>query len=420
ISAPAQRRHAPARAHRHGHRGGTAPVNRRRADDGARRQHPGRDFAAVPRDPRRVWMCDHHRHARSRYHTSPLRPGHRDVRRPHRRGRADKRYLPHAAPSVYQGVARLAAAVRGGQGDPASDPGPSAKHGRTAVRLRLRRPLCPGAGSLPARAAGSCGGRGAASRFLLAGLDGYVTSAPEPLVALLDVSKRFVLPRRRLFERPRGFTAVDGVSFAIPPGTTFGVVGESGSGKTTLARMLLKLEHPSEGVLRVAGEDIFAQSPARERAFRRRVQAVFQDPYGALSPRLKAGAIIAEPLRAQGADRRPAGAKAREGAELVGLRPEAAGHYPHQFSGVHRQRIAIARALSVDPQLLVLDEPVSALDVSVRAQVLSLLRDMQQRLGLTYLFIGHDLAVVRYLSDAVGVMYFGRMVETDRKSTRLN
>jgi peptide/nickel transport system ATP-binding protein len=239
-----------------------------------------------------------------------------------------------------------------------------------------------------------------------------MTSAPEPMVALLDVSKRFVLPRRRLFERPHSLTAVAGVSFTIPPGTTFGVVGESGSGKTTLARMLLKLERPSEGVLRVAGEDIFAQSPAQERAFRRRVQAVFQDPYGALSPRLKAGTIIAEPLRAQGVDRRTAEAKARQVLELVGMRPEAAGHYPHQFSGGQRQRIAIARALSVDPQLLVLDEPVSALDVSVRAQVLSLLRDMQQRLGLTYLFIGHDLAVVRYLSDAVGVMYFGRMVET--------
>ena len=241
--------------------------------------------------------------------------------------------------------------------------------------------------------------------------DGTPADGMQPMVAAFALHKRFTLPRRGLFAKPRSVTAVEDVSFAIPPGTTFGIVGESGSGKTTLARMLLKVERPSAGTLHVAGQDIFAQSPKQERDYRRLVQAVFQDPYGALSPRMRAGAIIAEPLRAFGMARRPAETRAREMLELVGMQAEAASRYPHEFSGGQRQRIAIARALSVDPRLLVLDEPVSALDVSVRAQVLSLLRDMQQRLGLTYLFIGHDLAVVRYLSDAVGVMYFGRMVE---------
>jgi oligopeptide/dipeptide ABC transporter ATP-binding protein len=232
-----------------------------------------------------------------------------------------------------------------------------------------------------------------------------------PMVEARGLFKRFTLPRHSLFAASRTVTAVEGVSFAIPAGTTFGVVGESGSGKTTLARMLLKLEQPSEGQLLVNDQDIFAQTPAEERAYRRLVQAVFQDPYGALSPRMRAGAIVTEPLRALGVHRRAADMKAAEVLELVGMRRDAASRYPHEFSGGQRQRIAIARALSVDPRLLVLDEPVSALDVSVRAQVLALLREMQQRLGLTYLFIGHDLAVVRYLSDAVGVMYFGRMVE---------
>jgi oligopeptide/dipeptide ABC transporter ATP-binding protein len=234
----------------------------------------------------------------------------------------------------------------------------------------------------------------------------------QPMVEARGLFKRFTLPRASLFAAPRTVIAVEDISFAIPPGTTFGVVGESGSGKTTLARMLLKLEQPDEGKFLVNGQDIFAQTPVAERAYRRLVQAVFQDPYGALSPRLRAGAIITEPLRALGVDRRAADAKAAEVLDLVGLRPDAVRRYPHEFSGGQRQRIAIARALSVDPRLLVLDEPVSALDVSVRAQVLALLREMQQRLGLTYLFIGHDLAVVRYLSDTVGVMYFGRMVET--------
>ncbi len=232
-----------------------------------------------------------------------------------------------------------------------------------------------------------------------------------PMVEAVGLTKTFALPATTLFGKARSVTAAVDVSFRIPRGRTFGLVGESGSGKSTVAKMLLKLEAPSAGRLLVEGKDIFAQTPAEELAYRRKVQAVFQDPYGSLSPRMRADRIITEPLRAHGVGRREAEDRVPDLLRLVGLPPESARKYPHEFSGGQRQRLAIARALSVDPQLLVLDEPVSALDVSVRAQVLTLLREMQQRLGLTYLFIGHDLAVVRYLSDTVGVMYFGRMVE---------
>jgi oligopeptide/dipeptide ABC transporter ATP-binding protein len=232
-----------------------------------------------------------------------------------------------------------------------------------------------------------------------------------PMVAAEGVTKTFLLPAATLFGKPRPVSAVVDVSFHIPQGRTFGLVGESGSGKSTVAKMLLKLETPTEGRLFVEGRSIFDQTHAEELAYRRKVQAVFQDPYGSLSPRMRADRIVTEPLEAHGMRRREARERAPELLRLVGLPAEAASKYPHEFSGGQRQRLAIARALSVDPQLLVLDEPVSALDVSVRAQVLTLLREMQQRLQLTYLFIGHDLAVVRYLSDIVGVMYFGRMVE---------
>ena len=232
-----------------------------------------------------------------------------------------------------------------------------------------------------------------------------------PVIEARSLGKTFILPRSGLFEPRRSVIAVEDVSFSVPRGTTFGIVGKSGSGKSTVAKMLLKLERPTSGTLWAEGQNIFAQTAAQERAYRRMVQTVFQDPYGALNPRMRAGQIIAEPLRVQGTDRATAQAKVTQLLRTVGLQPEAASRYPHEFSGGQRQRIAIARALSVDPQLLVLDEPVSALDVSVRAQVLALLREMQSRLGLTYIFIGHDLAVVRYLSESVGVMYFGRLVE---------
>jgi oligopeptide/dipeptide ABC transporter ATP-binding protein len=231
------------------------------------------------------------------------------------------------------------------------------------------------------------------------------------LVALRNVRKDFG-PKRWLGLGGKGtVVAVDNVSLAIPAGSTFGLVGESGSGKSTVAKLILKLEKPTAGEVRVEGRDVFAQSADEEKTYRRMVQAVLQDPYGALSPRLKVREIIAEPLLAQGLPRDKAVAAVPRLLDIVGLAKDAGERYPHQFSGGQRQRIAIARALSVDPRLLVLDEPVSALDVSIRAQILLLLRAMQKDLGLTYLFIGHDLAIVKYVSATVGVMYFSRMVE---------
>jgi oligopeptide/dipeptide ABC transporter ATP-binding protein len=239
-----------------------------------------------------------------------------------------------------------------------------------------------------------------------------VSTSDIPAIEARSVGKQFSLARDSLFAVPKTVTAVDDVSFSIPAGKTLGIVGESGSGKTTLAKMLLKLETPSTGHLLHDGADIFAQRREQERTYRRQVQAVLQDPYGALSPRLPIGMIIAEPMLALGAtSRREALDYARRMLELVGLPADAADRHPHQFSGGQRQRIAIARALSVNPRILILDEPVSALDVSVRAQILQLLQQMQSKFEMTYVFIGHDLAIVRYMSDLVAVMYFGKLVE---------
>jgi oligopeptide/dipeptide ABC transporter ATP-binding protein len=227
-----------------------------------------------------------------------------------------------------------------------------------------------------------------------------------------NITKEYALKPTGLFEPAPKVLAVDNASFEVAVGTTFGLVGESGSGKTTIAKMLLKLEAPSGGRMLVEGKDIFKQSRDEEKAYRQAVQTVLQDPYGSLSPRMKVGRIVAEPLVAQtGMSWADALVKAREALERVGMPGNAVDRYPHQFSGGQRQRIGIARAISVNPRLLVLDEPVSALDVSIRAQILKLLRQMQEDMKLTYCFIGHDLAIVRYLSDRVGVMYFGRIVE---------
>jgi oligopeptide/dipeptide ABC transporter ATP-binding protein len=230
-------------------------------------------------------------------------------------------------------------------------------------------------------------------------------------VELRGVRKEFTRQGALGFGRKSTVVAVDDVSFSIRAGSTFGLVGESGSGKSTVARLILKLERPTAGKISVDGGNIFAQSRHEQRAYRRTAQMVLQDPYGALSPRLRVREIVSEPLRAQGARREQIDKEVPRLLDVVGLPKEAGERYPHQFSGGQRQRIAVARALSVNPRFLVLDEPVSALDVSIRAQILILLRSMQEQFGLTYLFIGHDLAIVHYLSDVVGVMYFGRMVE---------
>jgi peptide/nickel transport system ATP-binding protein/oligopeptide transport system ATP-binding protein len=233
-------------------------------------------------------------------------------------------------------------------------------------------------------------------------------------VALLDVrnlSKEFTR-RQGIFQKPAVVRAVDGVTFAVEEGETFGLVGESGSGKTTTGRCILRLIEPTSGEVRFRGEDVLAFSRTRLRQARRDMQIVFQDPYSSLNPRMRVGDIVEEPLvihrTGPKAQRR---ARVAELFELVGLDPSQLSRYPHQFSGGQRQRIGLARALALNPSFIIADEPVSALDVSVQAQVVNLLMVLQERLKLTYLFIAHDLRLVRHICSRVAVMYLGRIVE---------
>ncbi len=235
-----------------------------------------------------------------------------------------------------------------------------------------------------------------------------------PIIEVRDLAKTFPVRRGVVLRRTVGeVQAVDGVSFTLRRGRTLGLVGESGSGKSTLARLLVGVERPTRGQVLVDGVDVTTMSRSARRELRRRVQIVFQDPYTSLNPRMSVGEIVGEPFRIH-RDAVPKGGRDRavkELLELVGLDPAHVHRYPHQFSGGQRQRIGIARALAVKPQVLVCDEPVSALDVSVQGQVINLLEDLQDELGLSYLFIAHDLAVVRHIADEVAVMYLGRIVE---------
>jgi ABC-type oligopeptide transport system ATPase subunit len=232
-----------------------------------------------------------------------------------------------------------------------------------------------------------------------------------PLVEVAHLSKEFTR-RRSLFAPPQVVKAVDDVSFAIERGETFGLVGESGSGKTTTARCMLRLVEPTAGEVRFEGENVLAFDRRRLREARRDMQMVFQDPYSSLDPRMRALQIVEEPLVIHGLGYRPARRqRVVDLFRLVGLDPAHLERYPHEFSGGQRQRIGLARALALNPPFVILDEPVSALDVSVQAQVINLLMDLQQQLHLTYLFIAHDLRLVEHICTRVAVMYLGRIVE---------
>ena len=244
------------------------------------------------------------------------------------------------------------------------------------------------------------------------------TPPTAPLLEVTNLKKHFPI-HKGLFSRVSGQVyAVDGVSFEIGHGETLGLVGESGCGKSTVGRTLLKLLEPTDGTIRVGGEDITHLDAAGMLPYRRRMQMIYQDPYASLNPRMSAGEIVGEPLIVHQAG---VAAERRERTAAlfarVGLRPEAMNSYPHEFSGGQRQRIGIARALALNPELIVGDEPVSALDVSIQAQIINLLMDLQDEFKLSYLFVAHDLAVVEHISHRVAVMYLGRIVEmTDKTS----
>src|SRR6266568_5905894 len=425
LPAPAQRGDAPAGDDRHGaHLPPEAP-HRRRADHGARRHDPGADPRA-PRPPaggpRHGGHADH---PRPRRRGRQRRSGDRDVRWADRGAGSDRRAVRAAPASLQRGPDGLGAADRRAAPPaaraPPYHPRPGAGGDRVAPRLPLPPALPLRLGPVPAGGAAAARRRDRrarhAHRALLAPHRAAAQDAASVTAALVQVEglvKHFRV-ERGLFRvgRPRRVVrAVDGVSFAISAGRTLGLVGESGCGKSTVARSTLRLIEPDAGSVTIDGTDVLAAGPRQLRALRRRMQIVFQDPYGSLNPRMTVRQTLAEPLaihrlaRGAEAERRIAALL-----EEVGLDPTFANAYPHELSGGQRQRVGIARALSVEPEFVVLDEAVSALDVSVQAQVLNLLTDLQQRRRLTYLFIAHDLAVVKYIADQVAVMYLGRIVE---------
>jgi oligopeptide transport system ATP-binding protein len=241
----------------------------------------------------------------------------------------------------------------------------------------------------------------------------------ETLLEVRDLVKYYPVSAGLLGRQVGVVRAVDGVSFTIRRGETLGLVGESGCGKTTTGRCVLQLERPTSGSVRFEGQELTTLGPAALRSVRRRIQVIFQDPYSSLNPRMTVGQIVGEPLAVHGLVREAPAREARvqELLRQVGLLPQHGRRYPHQLSGGQRQRVGIARALALEPSLIICDEPVSALDVSIQAQIINLLEDLRQELGLTYLFVAHDLSVVRHISDRVAVMYLGRIVELADRQT---
>ena len=243
-----------------------------------------------------------------------------------------------------------------------------------------------------------------------------------PILEVRNLSKEFSVNREGIFGKRTHFKAVDDVSFDIAPGESLGLVGESGCGKTTTCRLITKLIEPTSGTIRFQGEEITRMTVKDMRSIRRDIQMIFQDPFSSLNPRHTVGTIIKNAMKINQVNA-PQGLEARvkELLEIVGLNPEHINRYPHEFSGGQRQRIGIARAISVNPKLIIADEPVSALDVSIQAQIINLLKDLQQEFNLAFLFVAHDLAVVRHFTQRVAVMYLGNMVEiADRENLYSN
>ena len=233
----------------------------------------------------------------------------------------------------------------------------------------------------------------------------------EILLQVTDLKKHFPIMKGLIRREVGAVRAVDGVSFNIHRGETLGLVGESGCGKSTTGRIILQLDEPTSGSVRFEGQELTGLSPAKLRELRPRMQMVFQDPHASLNPRMTVSSIIGEPLKEHGIGRKEREQRVNELLNLVGLDPSHANRYPHEFSGGQRQRIGVARAIALNPDLIICDEPIAALDVSIQAQVVNLLEELQEELGLTYLFISHDLSMVRHLADRVAVMYLGHIVE---------
>src|SRR5580658_1640406 len=240
----------------------------------------------------------------------------------------------------------------------------------------------------------------------------------QPFIEVTDLKKHFPIRKGILGRTVGNVLAVDGVSFTIEEGQTLGLVGESGCGKTTVARTVLRLIEPTSGAIKIRGQEIGSLSKSELRPLRRQMQIVFQDPFSSLNPRIRVGKIVGEPLKVHGiGDKAEREERVAQLFKKVGLRPEQINNYPHQFSGGQRQRVSIARALALDPGFIVADEPVSALDVSIQAQVINLLMDLQRELRISYLFVSHNLAVVEHISHRVAVMYLGRIVEYADKAS---